>query len=98
MRLPTIAAAVFLTLGAVLIVGNYVGIAHARRKQVGFSCIPILGGLLGCIGLLLIPRVRLFAFLPLVADPGCLPMLLALVLFIAAHYVRQAIFNREWRG
>jgi hypothetical protein len=98
MRVLTVAAAVFLTLGAILIVGNYVGIAYARRKQVGFSCIPILGGLLGCIGLLLIPRVRSFAFLPLVADPGCLPMLLALALFIAAHYVRKAIFNRERRG
>jgi hypothetical protein len=47
MHLPTIAAAVFLALGAILVVGNYVGIAHARRKHIGFSCIPILRGLVG---------------------------------------------------
>jgi hypothetical protein len=79
MRLTTITAAVFLTLGAILIVGNYAGIAHARRKQVGFSCIPILGGLFGCAGFLLLPRLRLLALVPPLIDPGFVPMMFALL-------------------
>jgi hypothetical protein len=79
MRVQTIAAAVLLTLGTLLTVGNYVGIAHARRARVGFSCIPVLGGLLGCVGFLLLPRMRLFAFIPLLVDPGGIMMLVLLV-------------------
>jgi hypothetical protein len=75
----TITAAVFLTLGTLLTAGNHFGIAQARRKRVGFSCIPILGGLFGCIGFLLLPRIRLFAFIPLLVDPGCAMTLAALV-------------------
>ena len=78
MRVLTIAAAGFQTLGAVLTVGNYAGIAWARRNHVGFSCIPILGGLFGCIGFFLLPRMRLFAFIPLLVDPGCVMMLVLL--------------------
>jgi hypothetical protein len=79
MRLPTIAAAVFLTLGAILIGGNYAGITHARRKQVGFSCVPILGGLFGCVGFLLLPRAKFLAFIPPLIDPGFVPMMFALL-------------------
>jgi hypothetical protein len=78
-RAVTITAAVFPTLGTLLSVGNYLGIVRARRKHVGFSCIPILGGLFGCVGFLLLPRIRLFAFVPLVADPGCVMVLALLV-------------------
>ena len=77
MRVPTIAAGMLLLLGALLTGGNYIGLVHARRTQVGFSCIPLLGGVLGCVGFLLLPRLRLFAFVPLLVDVGCLPMLLA---------------------
>jgi hypothetical protein len=35
--------------------------------------------LLGCVDLLLLPKVRLFAFIPLLADPGCLVVLALLV-------------------
>jgi len=78
-RLLTIAATVFLTLGTLLTGANYVGIARARRTQVGFSCVPILGGLLGCAGFLLLPKVRLLGFIPPLVDPGCVPMMLALL-------------------
>ena len=79
MRVLTIAAAVFLTVGTLLTAGNYVGILQARRRCVGFSCVPILGGLFGCVGFLLLPRMRLFAFMPLLVDPGCVMMLAVLV-------------------
>ena len=74
-----VTAAVFLALGTLLTMGNYLGIVQARRKHGGFSFIPILGGGFGCIGFLLLPRIRLFAFIPLVADPGCV-MVLALLI------------------
>ena len=89
MRLPTFAAAVFVTLGAILVVGNYVGIAHARRKHVGFSCIPILGGLLGGTGFLLLPRLKLFALIPPLVDIGCVPMLFALLVHLVRHVLRR---------
>lgn len=82
MRVPIMAAGVFLTLGALLTGANYIGIAHARRTHVGFSCIPLLGGVLGCAGFLLLPGLRLFAFIPPLMDIGCVPMLLALLVHI----------------
>lgn len=79
MRVATITAAVFLTLGALLTVENYLGIAQVWRKHVRFSCIPILGGLSGWAGFLLLPEMRRFAFIPLLVDPGCVMMLALLV-------------------
>jgi hypothetical protein len=75
----TITIAVFLISGTLLTLGNYLGIVQAWRKHVGFSCIPILGGLFGCLGFLLLPRTRLFAFIPLLADPACVMVLALLV-------------------
>jgi hypothetical protein len=82
MRVQTIMAVVLLGLSAFLIGGNYVGIVRAKLTKVGFSCIPILGGLSGCAGFLLLPGMRLFAFIPLLVDPGGLLMLLPLLLHI----------------
>jgi hypothetical protein len=75
----TIAAAVSLTLGTYITAGNYVGIVVARCTGVGFSCIPVLGGLFGCVGFLLLQRMRLFAFIPPLIDPGCV-MITALLI------------------
>lgn len=82
MRAQTIAAVVFLGIGTLVTVGKYIGIAQARRTRVGYSCIPLLGGLFGCAGLLLIPKGRVFSFLPLLADIGCVPMMLALLVYV----------------
>ena len=93
MRLPTIAAAVFLTLGAILIAGNYAGIAHARRKQVGFSCVPVFGGLFGCVGFLLLPRAKFLAFIPPLIDPGFVAMMFAL--FVGLIRVAWRKFSKK---
>jgi hypothetical protein len=82
MHVLTIAAVVLLGVGSLVTVGNWVGVAHAWWARVGFSCVPILGGLSACVGLLLIPRVRPFAFIPLLADFGCMPMVLALLVHV----------------
>lgn len=79
MSVATISAAVFLSLGAFLTGANYFGIARARRRHVGFSCIPIFGGLFGCVGFLFLPRLRVLAFVPPLIDPGCVPMVVALL-------------------
>ena len=75
-------AAVLLSLSGFLIAGNHVGIVQARRTHVGFSCVPFLGGLFGSAGFLLLPRVRLFAFIPPLVDAGCVLMVLALLVHI----------------
>src|SRR5579864_3373815 len=84
-RLLSIAAALFLFFGALLTGANYFGIAQACRTRVGFSCIPILGGLLGCAGFLMLLTVRTCAFITPFVEPGCLPTMLAVVV----HIIRQ---------
>jgi hypothetical protein len=90
------AAAALLTLGTLLTMGNYAGIAHARRTRVGFSCIPILGGLFGCIGLFLLPRMRPFALIPLLVDPGCV-MMLAFMLVGLVSLAWRKLSKKNWR-
>jgi hypothetical protein len=74
-----IAGFVFLSLGALLLTGNWLGVLNARRNGVGFSCIPFIGGLFGCAGLLSLAKLRLLAFVPLLVDPSCVPMLFVLL-------------------
>jgi hypothetical protein len=84
-RLMTIVGIVLLTLSALLVGANWFGIISARHPRVGFSCVPILGGLLGCVGFLLIPKLRLTAFIPPLVDIGFVPTLC--VLFV--HVLRS---------
>ena len=79
MREQTIAAVTLLSLGALPILVNWMGFEKARRTGVGFSSVPILSGFFGCMGLLLLPSLRMFAFIPPLVDLGCLPTLAALV-------------------
>lgn len=81
--------AILLGLGGLLTFGNYWGIAQARRTKTHFSCIPILGGLFGCVGMVLVAKVRWLAFIPPLADVGCMPMLLALAFFLLSGKHRQ---------
>lgn len=69
-------------LSAFLIGGNYLGIAWARLTNAGFSCIPILLGLLGCAGFLLLPKIRLLAFIPPLVDPSWVLLVFALLVHI----------------
>ena len=89
MQRRQIAAAVLLGLGCFVTVGNWVGRAHALWTRVGYSCVPILGGLCACVGLPLIPRVKPFAFIPLLLDLGCVPMVLAGVLALLVYGLRK---------
>lgn len=84
-----VVGAVLLGVGGLLTFGNYWGIAQARRTKTNFSCIPILGGVFGYVGLLLLTQSRWLAFIPLFADVGCMPMVLALAFFLLSGKHRQ---------
>lgn len=79
----------FLGLGGLLTFGNYWGIVQARRTRTNFSRIPILGGLFGCVGTLLFAKSRWWAFILLFVDPGCMPMILALIVFVLSRKHKQ---------
>jgi hypothetical protein len=51
-------ATLFIVAGAIVTVGNYFGIVYAKFNRANYSCIPILGGLLGSVGLLATPKLR----------------------------------------
>jgi hypothetical protein len=59
-------------------IGQIVGILGARRGK-SFSLVPLIGGLAGMCGLLIIPYppARVYWWLPLLLDIGCLPLLAA---------------------
>jgi hypothetical protein len=79
-------ATALVTVGAILIAANYVGIAFWVRKKMNYSCIPVLGGLLASVGFLFIPALRLFAWLPPLIDPGCAPMLVMSIVNYGKRY------------
>ncbi|MEI6074618.1 MAG: hypothetical protein WCS94_03535 [Verrucomicrobiota bacterium] len=53
-----------------------------RKREKFQSLIPFVGGMLGTIGLLLLPmsQPRRFWWVPLIMDLGCGPMLVAIVI------------------
>ena len=64
------AAVVLAALSALTIGANWFGVVNAVRSHSSYSPIPIIGGILGCSALLLVP-VRgawWFAWVPLVLD------------------------------
>jgi hypothetical protein len=66
-------------LGGVVIASNYgIALRFILRGRRG-SLVPILGGLLVCVGMLLYPGglTRPWAWVPLLLDIGCLPMMVA---------------------
>lgn len=85
----SVVGGVFLGFGGFLTLGNYWGIAQARRTKSNFSCIPILGGLFGCVGWVLFAKPRWLAFIPLFADPGSMPMFFALTVFFLSGRHRR---------
>jgi hypothetical protein len=76
-------AIVLLVFSAIAIVGNlWIALGGLVRKRKKFESLgPFAGGIAGTIGLLLLPIARAHAFwwVPLVADLGCGPLLLAVV-------------------
>ena len=70
------------TLGAIVFVGfavsNIVICVAQHRKPRGHSLLPVVGGLLGACGVVLlpIPGIPKFFWVPLILDLGCGPLLI----------------------
>jgi hypothetical protein len=65
------AAFSFLLWGGMLTIPNLLGVLRCAFFKKKYSMVPFLGGVLTSIGLLLLPRLRPFAWIPLIVDPGC---------------------------
>jgi hypothetical protein len=76
---------IFLGLGGLLTIGNYLGIAQARQMKTNFSCIPVLAGVFGSLGLLFFAKPKWPAIVPLFTDIGSMPMVLALIAFLLSE-------------
>jgi hypothetical protein len=63
-------ALVLIGLFIALALANVVMLLAGAFSRRHFSVIPLFGGLLGAVGFLLIPRLRPYAWLPLLLDPG----------------------------
>ena len=73
-----------IVLALLVIIGNlWIAIGGLFKKREKYeSFIPFLGGVMGMIGLLLLPvtGARIFFWLPLVVDLGCGPMLVSIII------------------
>ncbi|MBZ5507416.1 MAG: hypothetical protein LAO78_18305 [Acidobacteriia bacterium] len=79
MRFFPIAAC--LLISAIVIATNWIGIWRGFFLKRSYSTIPLIGGSIGVIGLLMIARFRGLFWLPPLADPGC--AMLAVTLFVS---------------
>ena len=70
-------------LGATFFVANWHGLLAWLIKSKRSSAIPLLGGALLAFAIAVAPGHSVFRqwWLPLILDPGCLPLLVATVLF-----------------
>jgi hypothetical protein len=71
MRFFAIAGVISLCASSIAIAANWTGILRYVFARRNYSMIPIVGGVAGSVGLLLLGRWRAFLWVPLVADPGC---------------------------
>ena len=65
-----IAGLLFVCVAGLIIVTNWIGILIYVFSKRRFSTIPLIGGLLGAIGLLFFDRSRNFFWIALIIDPG----------------------------
>jgi hypothetical protein len=76
-------------LGLVFVVLTSANLAmkvRSRRTGKFISVIPLLGGLSGCLALLIVPLdLWRWCWLPLVLDPGCLILILAVPYMVLSY-------------
>jgi hypothetical protein len=79
-----IVASILAVFSSLAIAMNYYYLVEMRKRPV--SLMPIVGGITGTLALTLvpIPRIQAWIWIPLVVDPGCIPMIVVL-LFRAAR-------------
>jgi hypothetical protein len=86
MQFSTDMATIFVLLSVLISCANWLGILRWFVFKKHFSAIPILGGILGMIGILLAPpshpvnTLKYFFWLPLLWDYGTVPLLISIFL------------------
>jgi hypothetical protein len=80
MKYLPIAGAACLLISAIVIATNWIGMLRKFFFKRPYSMIPLIGGLIGVVGLLMFARLRGVFWLPLVADPGCASLASTLLL------------------
>ena len=79
--------------GGWAIIGNWVGVAQASltRPKGHYSLVPLIGGVVTAIALGVAPSDPLnrLWWVPLIADLGCLPLLLMTGIFFARQWLRR---------
>jgi hypothetical protein len=84
---------VMMLVSGLMIIGNlwitFGGLFKKRKKFE--SLIPFVGGIIGTIGIIISPAAQLrhLWWIPLVADLGCLPLLLAVIV--------DQLWKKRWR-
>ena len=86
-----LAFCVLALLAALAMAGNWLGWIHALLTRIHFSFVPVIGGVLGAITFAVAPyipefgpyisRFGRFWWVPLLADLGCLPMLVTTAIY-----------------
>lgn len=85
-----ITAALLLACFSVMVV-NWIGVVRYFVYRKRYSCIPIVGGAIGFIGMLVspFPLLRQLWWLPLLLDYGCLPALVSLAFLLIYRWLRM---------
>lgn len=73
----TIIASVISVLSLLCIVGNWTVVFLWWIKKKPGSLVPVIGGLLGLIAVLIFDVPKYYAIVPLIVDPGSIPMVVA---------------------
>jgi hypothetical protein len=83
---------------------NFVIIVHYLRTGRGASRIPLVGGIFGSLAVLYLPRPweawwapgpwARWWWVPLVLDPGCLPMVVHLVLWLTIRRLKRLVMRQ----
>ncbi|HZI56017.1 MAG TPA: hypothetical protein VFF39_04550 [Verrucomicrobiae bacterium] len=83
MSIPPIAGAMCLLLSTIVIATNWIGMLRALFFKRSYSTIPLIGGMIGVVGLLITARFRGLFWLPPLLDPGC--SILAAMLLVSGR-------------
>lgn len=77
LMLSTIAIALFILSGYFIVINWAVVVNNHLLRRKWTSAIPLIGGVLGSIGMLAFPAsgIRAYAWIPLFLDWGCLPLI-----------------------
>ena len=92
-QIQLVFASVLLIAGSFIVVMNWFVVIHWFTRRKHSSWIPLAGGILASIGIITLPYapVRLFFWIPLIVDWGCIPG----ILYSAAAFIYFRCVNKK---